>query len=116
MHAYLTIGSARHLGILHVRGLKSIWIYEPGVDEIGGIGGILGLSSQNPRQHVVENGIGHGLEITGVVDEETIWVEHAISIIIRTLSPDCEEREMIVAVYMNTIYSLMKEGDTLCSG
>jgi len=88
MICYLAFRSSFHLGILQVRSLRGGWVYEPGVDKMSSVGRILGGSSQNPCQRIVEDGVGHGLEIARIVNEEAIRVEHAITIDIRTLSPD----------------------------
>jgi hypothetical protein len=47
-----------------------------------------GRSGKRPCYRVVEHGVGHGLESPSVVDEKTIWVEHAITAGIWTFIPD----------------------------
>lgn len=75
-----------------------VWIHcggrvqKPRIDETRNICRVLGRSSNDPRQTVVEDSIGHGTECTGVVDQPPVGVKDAITGVVRTRCPDCSPK------------------------
>ena len=88
MRTNLSVWSAVHLSIVQIRIHGGIGIDKPSVDIVGNIGGIIGRSGDNPSNCVVQDGIGHSLEVAGVIDKATVWIEQSVADIIRASNPD----------------------------
>lgn len=60
------------LSIFQVRRLRRIRVDEPGVDIVSSVDGITFGAGEGPCHGVVEYGVGHGFESTGVVDKQPV--------------------------------------------
>jgi hypothetical protein len=89
MRPRLTGRTTVHLRIVQVRGHICLRVDEPGVDIACSVGGVGGGSRQDPRDGVIEDCVGHRLEIASIVYEQSVGIELAVANDIWALDPDC---------------------------
>lgn len=67
MATFWWAGSTEQLSIVQV-GVHACGIVdEPGVDKVGGVGGVFRIGCDGVGDGIVENGVGHGLEDASVI-------------------------------------------------
>ena len=95
MRPVVATDSPQALSEVEIRVHKGIGADEPGVDVVNCVVHIDVGPVDDPGKSVVKDGIGHGLEISGIVDQSNVRVELAITRHICTLSVDCERRQKL---------------------
>ena len=89
VRAILAGRPALHLRVVEVRAHAGLVVEEPGVDELGCVLRIRIGAVEDPRERVVQHGVGHVLEVADVVHLARVGVELTVVDDVGALGPYC---------------------------
>ena len=87
VRAILAGRPALHLRVVEVRAHAGLVVEEPGVDELGRVLRIRVGAVEDPRERVVQHGVGHVLKVADVVHLARVGVELAVADDVRAFRP-----------------------------